>query len=130
MAAQLPARMCFASTNSDFARFECFRLRQMDRQQALFNAGTDARRVNARIEIENAAILASRPLAMHSLSEIGCRGAMPAENKLSILDGHFHTLLAYPGHFGLKSKPISVLMEVHHRREIFHALSACAFGWC
>jgi hypothetical protein len=102
----------------------------MDGQQALLNAGADSRRVDARIEIENAAVLANFPFTMHGISEVARRGAMATEDELSVLNGHIDPLLAYPGHLDFKSESIRILVKVHRRREIFHALSAFGFGWC
>jgi hypothetical protein len=118
------------STNSNLAWFDGFSLGEMDGQEALLNAGADSRRIDARIEIENAAVLASFPLTMHGLSEIARHGAMAAEDQLSVLNSHIHPLLVYPGHLDFESEPVRILVKVHQGREIFHALRAFAFGWC
>lgn len=53
------------STNGDLTRLDCFGFGQMDSQQTLFNASADFRRIDAGIEIENAAVFASLSFTMH-----------------------------------------------------------------
>ena len=117
------------STNSDLARLDCFDFGQMDSQQPLFNASADFRRVDAGIEIENAAILASLSFTMHGSPEFARQRAVAAEDQFAVLDGDFDTLLVYAGHFHFESVPVSILVKVHAGREILHALSHLTGGF-
>jgi hypothetical protein len=102
----------------------------MDGKQTLLNASTDPRRVDARIKIENPAVIAGFPLAMHGPSGIARLDWVTAEDELSVLHGHLDTLLVYAGHLSLESKPIGILMKVHDRREILDAPCRFTLGWC
>jgi hypothetical protein len=95
----------------------------MNGQQTLLDASADSRCVDARIEIEDTAILAGFPFAMHGSSEVSRRRPMSAEDQLSVLNSHFHALLVNAGHLNLERKSVGILMKVHERREILHALS-------
>jgi len=110
------------STNGDLTRLDCLGFWQMDSQQTLFNTGADFRRVDAGIEIENAAVLADLSFTMHGSPEFTRRQPVATEDQFSVLNGDLHTLLVHAGHFHF-------LVEVHRRREILHALSHLAPGF-
>ena len=124
------ARSGLPSTDSNLARFDRFGLGQVDRQKTLLDASADARRVDARVEIKNPTISSSYPFSMHRFSEIGRRNAMTSEDQFSVLHGYLHSLLAYSRHLHFQGESVRILMKVHHRRGILHALPAFIFCWC
>jgi hypothetical protein len=111
------------STNGDLTRLDCFGFGQMDSQQTLFNASADFRRIDAGIEIENAAEFASLSFTMHRSPEFTRQRSVAAEDQFAVLDGDFHALLVHAGHFHFESVTVSILVKVNTRREILHALS-------
>ena len=117
------------STNSDLTRLDCFGFWQMDSQQPLFNASADFRRIDAGIEIENAAVFTGLSFTMHGSSEFARREPVAAEDQFAVLNGDFYTLLVYARHFHFESVPVSILVKVHPGRKVFHALSRLTLGF-
>ena len=117
------------STNGDLTRLDCFGFGQMDSQQTLFNASADFRRIDAGIEIENAAEFASLSFTMHRSPEFTRQRPVAAEDQFAVLNGDFDALLVHAGHFHFESVTVSILVKVNTRREILHALSRFTRGF-
>ena len=114
------------STNGDLARLDRLHLGKMDRKQPLLHGSVYFAPVDARIEIEYTAILASPSLTIDSLPELTPGREVPANDQFPVLDSNFDTLLVYPGHLHLERIPIGILMKVHEGSEILHALRQLA----